>query len=215
MSSLVSKVPRAVAAHLSNQPDQLQLHARILLTRRLMLVSTPNRRDIYARLFSDGVLVARKDFASPEHMELKHIKNIEVIKTCQSLRSRGFVREQFSWQHYYFFLTDEGIEYLRKWLNVPSDVVPKTLQAKAEPPRVIGGFRGDRAGGYRRPGAPGERGFGERRGPGTFQSEYRSRGGPGGFRSFGRGGGNAPGAGGRDVYRPPRAEPPVRGMEAP
>ncbi|KAF6004338.1 hypothetical protein CCYA_CCYA02G0779 [Cyanidiococcus yangmingshanensis] len=177
-----------------------------------MLVSTPNRRDIYARLFSDGVLVARKDFAAQEHQELRHIKNIEVIKTCQSLRSQGYVREQFSWQHYYFFLTDEGIEFLRRWLNLPADVVPKTLQAKAEPPRVIGGFRGDRSGPYRRPGAPGGRPFGERRAPGGFQPEFRGRG--GGARSFGRGGGGL-GAPGREVYRPPRMEPAASSAGAP
>jgi small subunit ribosomal protein S10e len=199
--------PAARRATASALQDPFFLTLLLLRAGIIMLVSTPNRRDIYARLFNDGVLVARKDFAAKEHQELRHVRNIEVIKTCQSLRSQGFVREQFSWQHYYFFLTDEGIEYLRKWLNLPADVVPKTLQAKAEPPRVIGGFRGDRSGPYRRPGATGGRFFGERRAPGGFQPEFRGR--EGGSRSFGRGGGS--GMAGREAYRPPRSEHPAGG----
>lgn len=34
-------------------------------------------------------------------------------------------------QWYYFFLTDEGIEYLRNYLHVPADVVPATLKPRA------------------------------------------------------------------------------------
>jgi len=31
----------------------------------------------------------------------------------QSLVSRGLVKEKFAWRHYYWYLNDEGIEYLR------------------------------------------------------------------------------------------------------
>lgn len=31
----------------------------------------------------------------------------------QTLKSKGFVKEQFSWQHYFWTLTNEGIEHLR------------------------------------------------------------------------------------------------------
>ena len=27
----------------------------------------------------------------------------------QSLRSRGYVKDRFSWQHYYYYLTNEGM----------------------------------------------------------------------------------------------------------
>jgi small subunit ribosomal protein S10e len=44
----------------------------------------------------------------------------------QSLTSRGYVKTQFSWQYYYYSLTDEGVEYLREWLHLPPGVVPET-----------------------------------------------------------------------------------------
>jgi hypothetical protein len=31
----------------------------------------------------------------------------------QSLKSKGHVKEQFSWNHYFWTLTDSGIDYLR------------------------------------------------------------------------------------------------------
>ena len=149
-----------------------------------MLVSKANRREIYTRLFNDGVLVAEKNFFAKSHEELKGVRNIEVIKACQSLRSRGYVKEQFSWQHYYYFLTDEGIEYLRGWLHLPPDVVPKTLQAKAIEPARLGAFRGERGG--RRFGDGGKfggRGPGDRSAPGGFRPEFGGMSG----RGFGRG----------------------------
>jgi small subunit ribosomal protein S10e len=69
-----------------------------------------------------------------------------VIKTMQSLRSRGFVKELVSWSHYYWYLTNEGICYLRDFLHLPPEVVPATLKTKARLPtdpartaRPIGG----------------------------------------------------------------------------
>ena len=37
----------------------------------------------------------------------KGIRNIEVCKLMLSLKSREFVEEDFSWQHYYWTLTDK------------------------------------------------------------------------------------------------------------
>jgi small subunit ribosomal protein S10e len=101
-----------------------------------------------------------------------------VIKACQSLTSRGFVKTQFSWSYYYYTLTEAGISYLREWLHLPAEIVPAThvkQQRTGAPPRGMvggderrgprrdGGDRGDREGGYRRRfdggkegGAPGE-----------------------------------------------------------
>lgn len=55
------------------------------------------------------------------------------------------------------FLTNEGIEYLREYLNLPNDVVPATLKKSARPAGEgrrppMGGDRpprGPREGGYR------------------------------------------------------------------
>merc|ERR1719321_2651089 len=46
------------------------------------------------------------------------------------MKSRGYVKENFSWQHYYWFLTDEGITYLQEYLNLPPSVQPKSMIAK-------------------------------------------------------------------------------------
>jgi small subunit ribosomal protein S10e len=61
----------------------------------------------------DGALVAAKDFNLAKHPEID-VPNLEVIKSMQSLTSKGFVKTQFSWQFYYYTLTDEGIDYLRE-----------------------------------------------------------------------------------------------------
>ena len=66
-------------------------------------------------------MVAKKDFNAPKHLELD-VSNLEVIKACQSLTSKGFVSTQFSWQYYYYTLTDEGLNYLREFLHLPAEV---------------------------------------------------------------------------------------------
>lgn len=116
-----------------------------------MIISKENRRTIYTALFQEGVLVAPKNF------EVKHpsldVPNLEVVKAMQSLNSKGFVHTQFNWQWYYYVLTDEGLEYLREYLHLTSEIVPMTHKRPARPQRaVVGerdGFRGGRAGGDR------------------------------------------------------------------
>ena len=38
------------------------------------------------------------------------------------------MKEQFAWQHYYWYLTNEGIQYLRDYLHLPQEIVPATLK---------------------------------------------------------------------------------------
>src|ERR1700712_1182519 len=107
---------------------------------------------------------------------------LQVVKACQSLTSRGYLKTQFSWQWYYYTLTPEGLDYLREWLHLPAEIVPAThikQQRSHAPPRGMmgegerekrpfgrgrGGDRGDRGdcgdreGGYRRRDAGGEGG---------------------------------------------------------
>merc|ERR1719182_1284848 len=107
-----------------------------------------------------------------------------------SLKSRGYVKEQFNWQWYYWFITDEGIEYLRKYLNIPAEVLPKTYKQPKVPDRPAGGGFGGRGGGG---------GYG-RRGDDRVRDAYRGGGG-------GYGGGRGRFGGGRggddrgDSYR--------------
>ena len=136
-----------------------------------MLIPKVNRNEVYKSLFSEGVMWAKKDYNRPKHPEVGKsgenpidVPNLHVIKLMQSFKSKGFVKEIFSWRHYYWYLTDEGIEYLREYLNLGADVVPNTLKKAARAPTRAeeaprggrggrGGFGGDR-GGYRseRPG---------------------------------------------------------------
>jgi len=99
-----------------------------------MIISKQNRRLIYENLFKEGVLVAKKDYNAPKHGDLD-VPNLEVIKAMQSLTSRGFVKTQFSWQYYYYTLTNEGLDYIREWLHLPSEIVPATHKKPSRPPR--------------------------------------------------------------------------------
>lgn len=67
-----------------------------------MLMPKKNRISIYEYLFKEGVMVAKKDYHAPKHPELELIPNLQVIKAMQSLKSRGFVKEQFAWRHFYW-----------------------------------------------------------------------------------------------------------------
>ena len=144
-----------------------------------MLISKKNRLAILTYLFKEGVIVAKKDYNLPKHPEVTEVSNLEVIKLCTSLTSRELVSCRFAWKHYYWFLTDEGIEYLREYLHLPEDSVPNTLkkstrptappgrpQQDDRPPRREGGFgRGGDRDGYRGGGGGGgggdrPRGFG-------------------------------------------------------
>ncbi|XP_059478954.1 small ribosomal subunit protein eS10 [Neocloeon triangulifer] len=93
-----------------------------------MLMPKKNKLAIYEYLFKEGVMVAKKDFHAPKHPELEAIPNLQVIKALQSLKSRGFVNEQFAWRHYYWYLNNEGINYLRTFLHLPPEIVPATLK---------------------------------------------------------------------------------------
>ncbi|KAF8339711.1 Plectin/S10 domain-containing protein [Cantharellus anzutake] len=115
-----------------------------------MLISKKNRRTIYEALFKEGVLVAKKDFTAPKHEDIE-VPNLEVIKAMQSLTSRGFVKTQFSWQYYYYILTDEGLDYIRDRLHLPSEIVPATHKKPARPPRPATVRHGGEGGGYRAP----------------------------------------------------------------
>lgn len=140
-----------------------------------MLVPKANRLAVYSHLFKEGVLVAHKDYVKPKHDEID-VPNLQVIKLMTSLKSRGYVRESFAWMWFYWYLTDEGIEYLRDYLHLPAEIIPATLKKLTRParggPAPTGGrFGKDQQGGDRP----------------SFKREgnYRKEGG------FGRGGGQA------------------------
>ena len=99
---------------------------------------------IYCCFVSEGVCYAKKDFNLAKHPEID-VPNLQVIKLMQSFKSKEYVRETFAWMHYYWYLTNDGIEFLRTYLNLPSEIVPATLKKQAKPAgRPFGGPSGDR-----------------------------------------------------------------------
>lgn len=84
-------------------PQQTRTSSRVRfnpsLRRSSAARATANSR-AFGAVFAEGVLVAKKDFNAPKHAELD-VKNLHVIKACQSLTSRGYLTTQFSWQYYY------------------------------------------------------------------------------------------------------------------
>ena len=66
-----------------------------------------------------------------KHREMS-LTNVEVINLMKSLVSRSYAIEKFSWQWHYWTLTDEGIAYLRTYLQdtmeLPESAVPMTRQ---------------------------------------------------------------------------------------
>ncbi|XAR63028.1 hypothetical protein NMG60_11022813 [Bertholletia excelsa] len=176
-----------------------------------MIIPEKNRREISKYLFQEGVCYAKKDYNLAKHPEID-VPNLQVIKLMQSFKSKEYVRETFAWMHYYWYLTNDGIEFLRTYLNLPSEIVPNTLKRAARPTpagRPFGGpgdrprgpprFEGDRPrfgdrDGYRGGprGPPGEFGGDKEGAPAGFQPSFR---GSGGRPGFGRGGGGGYGAG--------------------
>ncbi|GAA0176462.1 ribosomal protein [Lithospermum erythrorhizon] len=169
------------------------------------IISENNRREISKYVFQEGVCYAKKDYNLAKHPEID-VPNLQVIKLMQSFKSKEYVRETFAWMYYYWFLTNDGIEFLRTYLNLPSEIVPATLKKSAKPlgrpfgsgppgdrPRGPPRFDGDRPRfgdreGYRRGGAPGGESGGDKGGaPADYKPSFG--GGPGGRPSFGRGAG--------------------------
>lgn len=175
--------PSSSQRHTHQQPPPCKIkliHGRRQNSNKYRLIPKADRKKVHQYLFREGVLVAKKDF-SITHPDIE-TKNLYVVKACQSLTSRGYVKTQFSWQYYYYTLTPEGLQYLREWLHLPEGIVPAThikQQRSHAPPRGMmggegererktfggrGGRGGDREGGYRRRdagdgkegGAPGE-----------------------------------------------------------
>uniref|UniRef100_A0A4W5RTK3 Plectin/eS10 N-terminal domain-containing protein n=1 Tax=Hucho hucho TaxID=62062 RepID=A0A4W5RTK3_9TELE len=75
-----------------------------------MVMPLADLRTIYELLFRDGVMVV-----------------------IRAMGSKGFVWETFAWKHSYWYLTNEGILYLRDYLRLPPEIVPSSLQHVRRP----------------------------------------------------------------------------------
>mmetsp|Transcript_7741 Transcript_7741/g.11669 ORF Transcript_7741/g.11669 Transcript_7741/m.11669 type:complete len:150 (+) Transcript_7741:71-520(+) len=147
-----------------------------------MFILKKNRILVYQYLFQEGVLVAKKDFYQPSHEEITGVPNLEVLALMKSLKSRELVRETFNWQHYYYYLTEAGIEYLREYLHLPEETIPATYKKPTARPARTGQLPGDQ---------PPTKNFNKKMGVvGDFNPEYQKSANDG-YRTtgYGRGGG--------------------------
>ncbi len=141
----------------------------------MVLVPTKEKVKIYTYFLQEGVFACKKDNVSKN--ETLDIPNLHCFLVMRSLISRKFATEIFKWQWHYYFLTPEGIQYLRDYLGLPNTVIPNTYKVN-EPNEEEQKEEGEEGEGERK---RGER-KGERRGRG------RGRGGRGRGRGGKRGG---------------------------
>ncbi|XP_070961115.1 plectin isoform X11 [Oncorhynchus clarkii lewisi] len=103
-----------------------------------MVMPLVDLRAIYELLFRDGVMVAKKDKRpQTKHPEIPSVGNLQVIRAMASLKSRGYLRETFAWRHFYWYLTNEGIVYLRDYLRLPAEIIPSSLQRVRRPTATL------------------------------------------------------------------------------
>eukprot|EP00421_Protoceratium_reticulatum_P072204 CAMPEP_0168403902 /NCGR_PEP_ID=MMETSP0228-20121227/24366_1 /TAXON_ID=133427 /ORGANISM="Protoceratium reticulatum, Strain CCCM 535 (=CCMP 1889)" /LENGTH=81 /DNA_ID=CAMNT_0008417515 /DNA_START=1 /DNA_END=242 /DNA_ORIENTATION=- len=80
----------------------------------MVLIPKKSRRAILEHVFKEGVMCVKHEPRANRHNELEDIPNLHVMMVLRSLCSRGYLSEKFNWQWHYYFLTNEGIEYLRE-----------------------------------------------------------------------------------------------------
>ena len=166
------------------------------------IVPKKSRDDVYRFLFTEGVLCCKKDRLTSWTGALGGKKfNVPVHHVwylLRSLKSRNLVKEQFAWRHFYWFLNDEGVAYLRKYFHLADSVVPNSMkplkdadegQFEKRPPRPAG-----EEGRGRGRGRGGASSRGGRGGYGSDRAAYQGEGGRG-RGGFGRGRGRGAAAG--------------------
>lgn len=86
---------------------------------------------------AEGVIVVQKNPKIEKHPEIP-VPNLHVMMVMRTLKSKDFCEEMFNWQHNYYTLKNEGVEYLREYLRLPPSVFPATLTKKtsARPQRA-------------------------------------------------------------------------------
>lgn len=174
-----SDISRVVSIDVNTAGDPIHIdHSSKRIKETKMIIPKKNRIAVYSYLFKEGVCVAKKDPVNM-HPRIDDVKNLEVLCLMKSFTSRGLVKHTYNWRYNYYYLTNEGIEYLREYLHIPAEVVPETLtKGPAKPSRPSGergrdgdyeGRRGSdmkgERGGYRRGGDREGAGFGRGRRP--------------------------------------------------
>jgi len=181
------------------------------------LVPKQNRDNVYRFFFTEGVLCCQKNFKFGKWRATLagkpiEVPTIQVMHLMRQLNSRGMIKEQFAWRHYYWFLNDAGVAFLRKYLFLAENVVPNS-QRKPEKeenferrPQREGEGEGRGRGGRGR-----GRGRGEGRGAGGEGRGRGGRGGRGGFRGDRKEYHADPNAEGGNTNAEGASRPPFRG----
>ena len=82
-------------------------------------------------ILMDGVICCKKEFEG-QHPLIK-VDNLKVWMLTRTLKSRGCLEETYNWQHYYFTLNQNGVQYIKQVLGInEAKVQPKTRLARAE-----------------------------------------------------------------------------------
>ena len=145
----------------------------------MVLVPLKDKVKLYTYFLKEGVFACKKDNTS--NNPNVNIPNLHCFLVMRSLVSRKMATEIFSWQWHYYFLTKQGVEYLREYLGLPANIVPNTYKLdEQEEQKEEGGEENEEKKGERK-----ERG--ERRDRGD-REERRGRGRPRGGRGGRRGG---------------------------
>ena len=155
----------------------------------MVLVPLKDKVKIYTYFLQEGVFACKKDNTSKN--ETLDIPNLHCFLVMRSLISRKFATELFKWQWHYYFLTPEGIKYLREYLGLPATVIPNTYKVSTENNEEE----------QKEEGEEGERRGGERR-----RGRGRPRGGRGGRRGGRRGGGEGEEGGEEETKEAPASE---------
>ena len=113
----------------------------------MVLIPKQTRRAILEHIFKEGVIVVKNDGRASRHNELEDVPNLHVMMVCKSLASRAYLSEKFNWQWHYYFLTNEGIDYLRDVLHLPAQVFPSTLTKQRPSRPALSESQGDGGGG--------------------------------------------------------------------
>ena len=117
----------------------------------MVFVTRSHRHAIYSQLYSEGVMVVKKDYYGKYSLPMAHgdplvIPNYQVMGVMKSLKDRGIVKETFNWGWHYYFLASElksvktkddtveftGRDQMREILGLPASVDPNTHRVDRE-----------------------------------------------------------------------------------
>ncbi|RMC22809.1 hypothetical protein DUI87_00180 [Hirundo rustica rustica] len=101
-----------------------------------MLMPLERLRSILELLFREGGPGWAKRDGCPRraHPQLPGVANVEVRRAHGLAPLPRLVRQTAAWRHLYWYLTDAGVAHLRRYLRLPPDVVPRSLQRVRAPP---------------------------------------------------------------------------------